>query len=192
MSNSKKLEEYKKKRNFDKTPEPGDTSADENDHPIFVVQKHDASSLHYDFRLEIDNVLVSWAVPKGPSMKPNQKRLAIQTEDHPLGYADFEGRIPEGEYGAGSVIIWDKGIYKNTRKVDLKNSLEEGKIEFKLEGEKLMGSFALIRTGNPEKKSTNWLLIKKNDEFAVKNEDDPEITQEKPKSVVSGKTVTEI
>ncbi len=128
---------------------------------IFVVQKHHATHLHYDFRLELDGVLKSWAIPKGPSLNPAIKRLAIMVDDHPLEYASFEGHIPEGEYGAGDVIIWDKGSYKL-----LKGSLKEGKLEFYLLGKKLKGAFVLLKLRGKEKE---WLLIKKKDEFADLN-----------------------
>lgn len=125
---------------------------------IFVVQEHHATHLHYDFRLEMDGILKSWAIPKGPSLDPAIKRLAIMVDDHPLEYASFEGHIPEGEYGAGDVIIWDKGSYKL-----LKGSLKEGKLEFYLLGKKLKGAFVLLKLRGKEKE---WLLIKKKDEFA--------------------------
>lgn len=150
------LEEYEKKRHFEKTSEP--PAGDLNKHygkPIFVVQKHDARNLHYDFRLEIEGVLRSWAVPKEPPKKVGTKRLAIQTEDHPMAYADFEGEIPEGEYGAGTVEIWDNGTF------DLHKN-EEKEIAFTLYGEELKGDYVLIRTkyGKGEK---GWLFFKRAD-----------------------------
>lgn len=126
--------------------------------PIFVIHEHHASHLHYDFRLEMDGVLKSWAIPKGPSLNPADKRLAIMVEDHAIEYASFEGIIPEGQYGAGRVLIWDNGTYKL-----LSGSIEEGKIEFVLSGRKLRGSFVLLRLKGKEKE---WLLIKKKDDFA--------------------------
>jgi DNA ligase D-like protein (predicted 3'-phosphoesterase) len=148
------LSEYKQKRNFSETTEPGD-SADinankENNELIFVVQKHDASHLHYDLRLEVAGVLKSWAVPKTPPEEPGVKRLAVETEDHPIEYAGFEGVIPEGNYGAGTVEIWDKGKF-------IPGKIENNEIIFRLEGNKLNGSFALIRLKN----SKNWLFFKK-------------------------------
>lgn len=162
------LQEYLEKRKFDQTPEPkanvGETS---DSHPIFVVQKHNASHLHFDFRLEADGVLKSWAVPKGPSMNPKDKRLAIQVEDHPLSYADFSGIIPEGNYGAGEVEIWDKGTYTYLKKYpDMDEAIEHGVIEFELHGHYLKGIFTLVRT-NMDEKENNWLLIKKDDSDAV-------------------------
>src|SRR6056297_749894 len=158
-----KLEDYLKKRNFEKSPEPGDNKRGSTKGPIFLIQKHSASSLHYDFRLEIGGVLKSWAIPKGPSVDPSQKRLAIETEDHPLGYANFEGIIPEEEYGGGIVIVWDKGIFKNLKeKMSLEESYNNGQIEVWLEGEKLKGGYVLVKT----KREEHWLLIKMKDEKA--------------------------
>ncbi len=136
------LKEYSDRRDFGRTPEPDNKESHSSDRPIFVIQKHDASTLHYDFRLEIDGVLKSWAVPKGPSTDPREKRLAMPTEDHPLDYADFEGVIPEGEYGAGTVLVWDKGPYRNLRAekegdgATMTEALQEGKLEVWLEGER--------------------------------------------------------
>lgn len=163
------LKEYKEKRRFDETPEP-EAIKDKVSHPepVFVVQKHAASRLHFDFRFEADGVLKSWAVPKGPSMNPKDKRLAVQVEDHPLSYADFEGVIPEGNYGAGTVEIWDSGTYtyKEGKYRDVDQAIEQGVIELELHGRKLKGAFDLVRTGMDNKKN-NWLLIKKEDAFAV-------------------------
>lgn len=150
------LEEYEKKRHFNKTPEPSAFDSRKcSDKPIFVVQRHDARNLHYDFRLELDGVLKSWAVPKEPPKEAGIRRLAIETEDHPLGYADFEGEIPEGEYGAGTVEIWDKGTFELLKR-------EEKEIVVLLEGDKLKGTYVLIRTkyGKGEK---GWLFFKKAD-----------------------------
>jgi bifunctional non-homologous end joining protein LigD len=156
------LKKYHEKRDFLKTKEPkGDSSTKGKD--IFVVQKHDASHLHYDFRLEIQGVLKSWAVPKGIPKKQAEKHLAVQTEDHPVEYAEFEGEIPKGEYGAGSVEIWDKGRYKNLKDTDIKEQLDKGRIEVFLKGKKLDGKYALINTrfnNNPK----NWLIIKMKEE----------------------------
>ena len=170
------LTKYNKKRSFTKTPEPRGIvkkkTKNVNALPMFIVQKHDASRLHYDFRLEIDGVLKSWAVPKGPSLDPNEKRLAIMTEDHPLSYATFEGTIPKGEYGGGEVIVWDKGVYTSAETKDpnesrkkIKEGLRKGDLKIVLYGEKLKGAFALVKlkTGEPNA----WLLIKKKDEYAT-------------------------
>ena len=150
------LDEYRQKRDFTKTPEPVGSVRRPGRGRIFVVQKHAASRLHYDFRLQINRVLVSWAVPRGPSMNPAEKRLAVRTEDHPLEYADFEGVIPEGLYGAGTVMVWDKGPYNLEGTTSPATQLRRGEIKFLLDGKKLRGGFALIRTGTPKR----WLLIK--------------------------------
>lgn len=159
------LETYNKKRDFGHTPEPGpvpETPRKEKE-LIFVVQLHDASHLHFDFRLEWDGVLKSWAVPKGPSMNPKDKRLAVMVEDHPLDYAGFAGEIPDGNYGAGTVWIWDHGTWKPTEKIkDPGKALEQGSLEFILEGDKLKGKFVLIELKNSSVKN-GWLLIKKHD-----------------------------
>lgn len=153
------LEEYNRKRDFDRTTEPtGGTPS--SDRPIFVVQKHQASHLHYDFRLEADGVLKSWAVPKGPSMNHKDKRLAVMTEDHPLDYARFEGEIPKGEYGAGTVEIWDQG-YWEPENPNFDEAIADGAMKFTLYGNKLKGDFALVRF---DKVKNGWLLIKEKDE----------------------------
>lgn len=188
-----KLEEYKRKRRFAKTPEPVDRSKKASEKPVFVIQQHDASHEHFDFRLEIDGVLASWAVPKGPSTDPREKRLAVRTEDHPLEYADFEGRIPEGEYGAGAVIVWDRGRYENLssksgKDLSASDALRAGHIKVELFGEKLRGGFSLIhaKMRGDEK---NWLLVKEKDHEADARRN-PVSTE--PKSVLSGKSVKEI
>jgi len=162
------IKEYQEKRNFNQTPEPeAHKSASSEKEPIFVIQKHNASHLHFDFRLEAEGVLKSWAVPKGPSMNPKDKRLAVQVEDHPLDYANFEGIIPDGNYGAGTVEIWDKGVFTYIEKYrDLIDAIEHGILEFKLHGRKLKGLFTLVRT-NMDGKEKNWLLMKKDDAYAV-------------------------
>ncbi len=192
MGKEDKLKRYKEKRDFSKTAEPAPQKKKEKGAPRFVIQKHDASSLHYDFRLEMEGVLKSWAVPKGPSTDPGQKRLAVLTEDHPLEYADFEGIIPEGEYGAGTVIVWDTGTYRNLREEKKKNrmsmekSFKDGKIEVWLEGKKLTGGYVFIKTG---RKENQWLLKKiKDDEADARR--NPVSTE--PESVLSGKTIEEI
>jgi len=187
-----KLKEYKRKRKRGKTPEPFSSSGKSKDGRIFVIQKHDASNLHYDFRIEIDGVLKSWAVPKGPSTDPARKRLAIMTEDHPLSYADFEGVIPEGEYGAGTVIVWDGGKYRNLKKdnghpVAMSKCIDMGRIEIELKGEKLSGGYALVRTG--KKSDKRWLLIKMKDDHADARRN-PISTE--PKSILSGRTIKEV
>ena len=183
------LNEYNSKRNFRNTPEPsGDASdklhRDKKRALRFVIQKHDASRLHYDFRLETrDGVLLSWAVPKGPSLDPRQKRLAVETEDHPLDYFDFEGVIPEGNYGAGTVIVWDIGTYTSDR--DTREQLREGKISFTLNGTKLKGSFALIKIRQRHKQ---WLLIKSDDEYSSSGTSGSDLTVTSPASVLTGRT----
>jgi bifunctional non-homologous end joining protein LigD len=150
------LKEYHQRRQFKKTREPRGEVAKRTKN-IFVVQKHNASHLHYDFRLAIDGVLKSWAVPKGPSKRVGLKRLAVQTEDHPLAYATFEGTIAKGNYGAGTVEIWDHGTYSNEKTISMSESLDDGKLEFILDGTQLKGRYVLVRMHNSPK---NWLLIK--------------------------------
>jgi DNA ligase D-like protein (predicted 3'-phosphoesterase) len=195
MTKKDLLAQYREKRDFRKTSEPEGKKKSQKGKQknIFVIQKHDASNLHYDFRLEMDGILKSWAVPKGPSTDPKEKRMAIPTEDHPLDYADFEGVIPEGEYGAGTVMVWDIGPYQNIRetkdknKKSMKESLSEGKIEVWLEGKKITGGYALVRTGKG--KNERWLLIKMKDNEADAKRN-PVNTE--PKSAISGKTLKEI
>jgi DNA ligase D-like protein (predicted 3'-phosphoesterase) len=168
------LQDYREKRHFKQTPEPQGQVKPGNINPVFVIQKHQATTLHYDFRLEAGGVLKSWAVPKGPSTDPKDKRLAIPTEDHPLEYADFEGTIPKGEYGAGTVEIWDKGTFRNLkfrdgREIPAEQAIEEGHITFRLEGTKLKGSYALTRTGRS--KPERWLLVKMSHDEDVRTED---------------------
>jgi bifunctional non-homologous end joining protein LigD len=170
------LEEYRAKRDFHKTPEPGARAGKGHARPIFVVQEHHASRLHYDFRLEADGVLKSWAIPRRPSLDPAQKRLAVHVEDHPLDYADFAGTIPEGEYGAGEVEIWDRGTYDNLlaekpHPQTVSEGIEAGRLEFTLHGSRLQGDFALIRMNGKRGGKDNWLLIKKKDAFAHPDED---------------------
>lgn len=187
-----KLKQYREKRHFDKTPEPKESNINLEENPIFVVQKHQSRRLHYDFRIETDGVLKSWAIPKGPSLKPGEKRLAVQVEDHPVDYASFEGVIPEGEYGAGQVIVWDKGNYRNVtiksgKAISVGNALEAGHLALFLYGQKLKGEYGLIRMG--QKSSKNWLLIKKQDEWANSKID---IVSKMTKSVLSGRSIEEL
>ena len=185
------LREYAAKRKFGKTPEPKPGVPHEGRRLMFVVHKHAARALHYDLRLELDGVLKSWAVPRGPSLDPSVKRLAVMVEDHPLDYKDFEGVIPEGNYGAGSVIIWDRGSYRHPSARDekeseklLRDGLRKGDLKFVIEGEKLQGEFALVKMGKDEK---SWLLLKKKDRYAVEGD----ILKEN-RSVVSRKTLEEV
>lgn len=185
-----RLKHYRSKRNLVQSPEPrGGKQKPSKKDPIFVIQKHDASHLHYDFRLEIGGVLVSWAVPKGPSLTPAIKRLAILTEDHPLEYATFEGVIPQGSYGGGTVMVWDIGTFDNIKTNNngkprsLNTCFKEGRIEVFLHGKKLRGGFALIKT------SRGWLLIKMSDEYASSRKN-PVNTQKK--SVLTGRTMRQI
>jgi bifunctional non-homologous end joining protein LigD len=156
------LDEYRRKREFDKTPEPSGAKSESSPGNSFVVQKHAATRLHYDFRLEIDGVLKSWAVPKGPSLNPGDKRLAVQTEDHPLDYAEFEGKIPPGNYGAGTVMVWDRGTYQVEGAASALKQVQRGEIKFSLNGEKLRGSFVLVKLKRSEK-GNEWLMIKHKD-----------------------------
>ena len=193
------LNEYHTKRNFKNTPEPSGVrrsdvqQRDKKGTLRFVIQKHDASRLHYDFRLETkDGVLLSWAVPKGPSLDPRQKRLAVETEDHPLDYIDFEGVIPEGNYGAGTVIVWDIGTYATER--DIREQFREGKISFRLNGTKIKGSFTLIRIRQRHKQ---WLLIKSNEDddyydYHSSATSRPDVTVTSPESVLTGRTNDEL
>jgi bifunctional non-homologous end joining protein LigD len=163
------LEGYRRKRKFTETPEPAGRVRTNSRTRIFVVQKHAASHLHYDFRLAINGVLVSWAVPKGPSMNPAEKRLAVRTEDHPLEYAEFEGVIPEGQYGAGTVMVWDRGPYESHAGIPPEEQLARGKIDVVLHGMKLRGGFTLVRTGKRSvglSQKERWMLIKHRDEHA--------------------------
>ncbi|MBO0876558.1 MAG: DNA ligase, partial [Pseudonocardia sp.] len=185
-----RLSEHRAKRRPDRSGEPAGSGRMKApaEAPRFVVQRHDASSLHFDFRLEIEGVLVSWAVPKGPSTDPREKRLATRTEDHPLDYLDFEGRIPSGEYGAGTVVVWDIGGYRNLADEDVSDGLRRGHLKVWLDGEKLHGGYALTRTkmrGDPR----NWLLVKVDDERADRRR---RPTRTQPESVLSGRTNEEL
>ncbi|CAN5888024.1 hypothetical protein BH18ACI4_BH18ACI4_01170 [soil metagenome] len=177
------LTEYKKKRKFDKTPEPGPKEKRTRTGRMFVIQKHRATRLHYDFRLEVDEVLKSWAVPKGPSLDPTVKRLAMQVEDHPVDYAKFEGVIPEGEYGGGTVMVWDYGTYKPESTDDVSTALRKGELKFSLSGKKLKGSWVLVRTQDRQ-----WLLIKHRDYYTTEEE----VTEVAPASILTRRTLAEI
>ena len=183
------LETYRSKRNFKATAEPkGREPVESSD--IFVVQKHDATRLHYDFRLALDGVLKSWAVTRGPSLVPGEKRLAVAVEDHPLEYADFEGTIAEGEYGGGAVIVWDRGAW--TPIGDPHRGLKKGHLEFELRGQKLNGRWHLVRMrGKPREKRENWLLIKGDDQYA-RSDQDPDILEERPGSVKTGRSIDQV
>jgi DNA ligase D-like protein (predicted 3'-phosphoesterase) len=182
--------DYQARRDFRRTPEPAGSSKPSGGPPAFVVQEHKASTHHFDFRLEVDGVLKSWAVPKGPSTDPREKRLAVEVEDHPLDYADFEGVIPEDQYGGGAVIVWDRGTYDNITEKDGRlqpagKALERGHLLVRLHGEKLRGGYVLQRTG----KGRSWLLVKMRDDAADARRR-PVSSQQR--SVISGRTVGEI
>src|SRR5215203_6568065 len=188
------LTKYQQKRNFKSTAEPKGEEKHSKGHLVFCVQKHAASHLHYDFRLEMEGVLKSWAVPRGPSLNPDDKRLAMMVEDHPYDYRSFEGIIGKGNYGAGTVIVWDEGTYepaepiegsiKQQEKVLLKQ-LHEGNLKFRLKGKKLNGEYALVHIKGREENA--WLLIKKKDKYATTTD----ITK-KGESVQSGKTIEQV
>ena len=188
------LKKYRQMRDFGETPEPSGGKPKKRKLPIFVIQKHRASHLHYDFRLEMEGVLKSWAVPKGPSYDPTVRRLAMMTEDHPYDYASFEGVIPAGNYGAGNVIIWDEGEWELIEPGDDPvAAVKSGKLTFRLYGKKMFGEWALVRIGGRSKKSSDkgneWLLLKHRDQFA---NPDVDVTVIAPRSVVSNKLVEEM
>jgi len=197
-----KLSEYARKRDFSKTAEPSGRkrarakkgSKPRRKHPRFTIQKHSATSLHYDLRLEVDGVLASWAVPKGPSLDPRDKRLAMRTEDHPMDYLEFEGVIPKGEYGGGPVIVWDRGVFQNIsetrsgKPMKLSEAIEKGDVKFFLLGEKVKGAYALVRTSKPGERE-QWLLIKKRDEGADARR---RPTSSQPESVLTGRTIEQV
>jgi DNA ligase D-like protein (predicted 3'-phosphoesterase) len=195
------LSEYERKRDFSKTSEPSSKKAKgkgkrgpRRKHPRFAIQKHAATSLHYDLRLEIGDALASWAVPKGPSLDPRDKRLAMRTEDHPLEYLSWEGVIPKGEYGGGEMIVWDRGVYENIsktrggRELSIEEALEKGDIKIFLLGEKVRGPYALVRTSSGNQRE-RWLLIKKKGEGADARR---KPTSSQPESVLSGKTIEDL
>ena len=175
------LKEYQQKRRFTKTAEPAPKKKSSRSGKLFVVQKHRASHLHYDFRLEMDGVLKSCAVPKGPSLDPAVRRLAMAVEDHPMDYADFEGIIPEGEYGGGTVMVWDRGTY--IPESQMTSDFRKGELKVTLQGVKLKGSWVLVRT-----KGRQWLLIKHRDQYAST----ADITLSDPRSVVTQRTLADI
>jgi bifunctional non-homologous end joining protein LigD len=185
------LEQYRAKRNFNISSEPAGSAKGKSNQKqtlLFVVQKHRATQLHYDFRLELNGTLLSWAVPKGPSTDPSVKRLAMQVEDHPVEYANFEGVIPEGEYGGGTVMVWDTGKWTPENE-DAEEGLRKGDLKFKLQGKKLKGSWVLVRThGFGSRADKSWLLIKHKDEFASKKD----IVADEPRSALSHKLLADI
>ncbi|WP_187969429.1 DNA ligase D [Aquibium microcysteis] len=184
------LDTYRRKRDFRKTAEPEGTATPEAGGRSFVIQKHAARRLHYDFRMEVDGVLRSWAVTRGPSLLPGEKRLAVHVEDHPLEYGDFEGTIPKGEYGGGTVIVWDRGTWAPIG--DAEKGYRKGHLDFELKGEKLGGRWHLVRmAGKPREKRENWLLIKGDDEFA-RGADDPDILEERPESLKTGRVIADV
>ncbi|WP_128375700.1 DNA polymerase ligase N-terminal domain-containing protein [Streptomyces cavernae] len=203
MTKSDRLRTYYDKRHFDRTREPSGSGRDErtrgSEAPHFVVQIHDARTMHFDFRLQVDDVLKSWSVPKGPSADPGDKRLALPTEDHPLEYEGFEGVIPEGEYGGGTVIVWDHGTYqplshdRRGRPVPFDESIERGHARFRLDGSKLHGEYALtrFRGGRDDGEGEAWLLVKAADDRARPGEPgtpDPR----RARSVRSGRTLGQV
>ena len=183
---AQKLAKYRSMRDFGVTAEPSGERAASPRGNSFVIQKHAARRLHYDFRLELDGVLLSWSVPKGPSLSPKERRLAVRTEDHPLDYASFEGIIPAGQYGGGTVVVWDRGTWEPEG--DPREGMKKGRLTFQLRGEKLAGRWHLVRT-RPNGKSEEWLLFKGKDEAA---NDEQSIVDTRPESVISGRTVEEI
>ncbi|WP_037577671.1 DNA polymerase ligase N-terminal domain-containing protein [Phaeacidiphilus oryzae] len=201
MAGKGALAEYQRRRDFARTREPQGGGGEAGDRPVFVVQIHDASSLHFDFRLEADGVLKSWAVPKGPSYDPQDKRLASPTEDHPMEYRGFEGVIGEGQYGAGTVIVWDQGTYRNLSKdrngeeIPMAEALERGHASFWLDGDKLHGGYALTRmrrgggSGGGGRDREAWLLVKESDRHAGKGHGtDPQ----RARSALSGRTLGQV
>ncbi|GHJ42514.1 DNA polymerase ligase N-terminal domain-containing protein [Streptomyces sp. TS71-3] len=191
------LRTYRAKRHFDRTAEPRGSAEEGGEHPLFVVQIHDASTMHFDFRLEVDGVLKSWSVPKGPSSDPHDKRLAMPTEDHPLEYRDFEGVIPAGEYGGGTVIVWDDGTYRplshdrRGRPVPFGEALRKGHASFRLEGSKLRGGYALTRIrGGDGSEREAWLLVKEDDRLARQHGGPPD--PRRARSARSGRTLRQV
>jgi DNA ligase D-like protein (predicted 3'-phosphoesterase) len=198
MATKDTLAEYHRRRDFTKTREPpgdGEGGTGKGGKPSFVVQIHDATSVHFDFRLEADGVLKSWAVPKGPSDDPHDKRLAMPTEDHPLDYRDFEGTIAAGEYGAGAVIVWDEGTYQNVtedrrgRPVSMADAVEKGHVSFRLAGRKLHGGYSLTRIRGSAGEREAWLLVKRADAQAGRH---PTPDPRRARSALSGRTLARL
>ena len=194
MSKGEKLAEYRRKRDFSRTAEPRGGRPKRAKQLAFVIQKHAASHLHFDLRLELDGVMKSWAVPKGPSVDPTVKRLAMEVEDHPIDYNTFEGTIPQGEYGGGTVMLWDRGSYRyggdDPDPVEgLRRGYAKGDFKFVLEGKRLHGSWVLVRTRRGDSKRPQWLLIKHRDEHA---EEGGDVVAEETTSVTTGRTMEEI
>src|SRR5580700_10732052 len=188
------LDQYRNKRDPERTPEPfgGEASSAvfSRNGGMFCIQKHAATRLHYDFRLAMEGVLRSWAVPKGPSLDPKEKRLAVFVEDHPIEYGDFEGVIPRDNYGAGEVILWDRGIYKviDPPNGDAAECVRNGKLDIEMHGFKMRGAYTLVRTNIQSGKQENWLLIKKRDAYAIEED----LTADHPRSILSGLTIEEM
>src|SRR3954462_11739873 len=189
----KLLAKYRAKRDFSKTAEPsGDAKVKTSENLRFVIQKHAASHLHYDLRLELDGVFKSWAVTKGPSRDPQDKRLAVEVEDHPLEYGDFEGTIPKGQYGGGTVLLWDRGYWTPVGNLTPQQQIAKGHLEFVMEGERLQGRWMLIRLRRDSEKSkrNNWLLIKRTDEAARPGDHDELLAEDA--SIASGRPMADI
>jgi DNA ligase D-like protein (predicted 3'-phosphoesterase) len=192
-----RLDLYRDRRDFRRSGEPRGKKgrSRKGSPPIFVIQEHDASTHHFDLRLEANGVLKSWAVPRGPSTDPREKRLAVSTEDHPVEYAEFEGRIPEEEYGGGAVIVWDAGPYRNLRKdadgneVPVEDCIKDGKVEVAFRGKKITGGYALVRAGKTRRGRDRWLLVKMRDDDADARRN-PVSTE--PESVLSGRTIKDL
>lgn len=189
----KKLARYRSMRDFSTTAEPsGEATVQPSERRRFVIQKHDATRLHYDFRLELDGTFKSWAVTRGPSMDPHDRRLAVEVEDHPLDYGDFEGTIPEGQYGGGTVMLWDRGCWGPEPGTDPHEGLEKGDLKIVLDGERLKGGFVLVRMKRREREERdNWLLIKHHDGWALEGHGDA-LVEGETTSVASGRTMDQI
>ncbi len=193
-SREQQLEEYRRKRDFSRTAEPEGGGTRSAHKPAFVIQKHAARNMHYDLRLEHDGVMRSWAVPKGPSLDPSVKRLAMEVEDHPIEYNKFEGTIPQGEYGGGTVMLWDRGTYtyggsNPDPEQGIRQGLQKGDFKFVLNGKRLKGSWALVRMRRDQRGKPQWLLIKHKDEYAVPGSD---VAAEHLTSVATGRSMEEI
>jgi len=195
LATGKQLAEYRRKRDFGRTAEPRGGRRRAARKLQYVIQKHAASHLHYDLRLELDGVMKSWAVPKGPSLDPSVKRLAMEVEDHPIEYNQFEGTIPKGEYGGGTVMVWDRGTYTYGGEDDaepveaLRRGYQKGDFKFRLDGDRLKGSWVLVRTRRGDPRRPQWLLIKHRDDSA---EPGSEVVEEYQTSAATGRTMDEI